>query len=214
MKKQKTMCKESLNEVREESYYSLEDLLNKHELESETLDFIIKKGDDIPIECFHEDRIALITRGAVMVYWKDENKEKLILDFKKEDEILRPAIVLDTTFTGEIYGKALTDVEIKLADRLYFCSIAGIDDKIGNLYYKLLGNDISSSHRQLKLLKNTNIEERYLCFLQWYKDVYNELTDRMVANFLGIHYTTLSRVKARILARERQNSATQAEIFP
>jgi CRP-like cAMP-binding protein len=68
-----------------------------------------------------------------------------------------------------------------------------------------LEEDIGSTYRQLRLLKEADVEKRYQIFLKEYKHVYNEISDRMIASFLGVHYTTLSRVKARLLEKSKLN---------
>ncbi len=160
----------------------------------------LEKNESIIPEFLHDDKITMVISGLIMMYWKDEEGNKIIIDFKRPGEILRAAANIDNSYTGDMYGVALKATEIRVLDRFFFCSCATNNDNISEFYYGLLKKDISSTYRQLKLHKETDLKKRYEIFLNEYKDIYNDVTDRMVANYLGVHHTSLSRLKAKIIA--------------
>ena len=99
-------------------------------------------------------------------------------------QLLRPAINIDSHKVGQLKACCLADTELLLIDRKSICACT-FEEELGTTYL------------QLKLLKEANLVKRYQIFLKEYKHIYNYVTDRMVANYLGVHHTTLSRIKRK-----------------
>ncbi len=156
-------------------------------------------------EAMNHKNVALILKGVVILFFENTDGTKTIIDFKSVGEVLRPAVELSEKKTGKLFAIAHSDTHIKIMNREFLCSCSLKSESVSTFYYGILMNDISSTYRQLKLLKEADLGKRYLIFLEEYKHIYNEISDRMIANYLGVHFTTLSRVKAKILAKERQN---------
>lgn len=184
--------------------YTFPDKIFKgHDLLNNSRVFQFLKSNYLPAPVINFHSFSLIKKGVIVLFWVNQNGSKTIIDFKKPGEVLRPAIGICTKKTGEIKAKTLLDTEIISIDRDYLCACIFKEDKIYDFYHQLLSDDISSTYRQLKLLKEVDIEKRYEIFLEEYKDIYNEVSDRMIANFLGVHYVTLSRMKSRLLSRAK-----------
>ena len=56
-------------------------------------------------------------------------------------------------------------------------------------------------YEQLLKLKDATLEHRYKFFLERYSKIYNRVSDRMIASFLGVHHTSLSRVKTKSILK-------------
>lgn len=165
-----------------------------------------RKDEFLTEEVMLHKNVSLITSGIVILFWKKEDGTRTIIDFKSTGDVLRPAVEVSENKIGKIYAQAHTDVEVTLLDRKFLCSCTTESVPITDFFLGVLINDISSTYRQLKLLKVADLKERYLTFLDEYKHIYNEITDRMIASYLGVHYTTLSRVKAKILEDEKSST--------
>lgn len=161
-----------------------------------------KKNDEIPVDFVKPENLPLVVKGVVMVYIEPFIDEKLIIDFKYSGQLLRPAINVDPSKVGQLKACCLADTELILMDRGFICSCTFEDEAISAFYYKLLEEELGTTYLQLKLLKEANLVKRYQIFLKEYKHIYNYVTDRMVSNYLGVHYTTLSRIKRKALALE------------
>ncbi len=186
-----------------ENYVFPLEIFEGQNLESNSTTLKFEKDETLPETIINHKIISIIEKGIVVIFWEDESKIKTIVDFKCEGEVLRPAIEVSSKKTGRFHAQSLTNSEITSIDRDFFCSCSIKKDEISDFYYGLLTEDISSTYRQLKLLKEADLEKRYETFLKEYKHVYNIISDRMIANFLGVHYTTLSRVKARLINKAR-----------
>ena len=180
-----------------------EQIFEGEDFEKNSMRNILKKEEQLPELIISDEKISIMIRGIVVLFWQDENGTKTIIDFKSAGEVLRPAIEIKKEKAGKFYAKALIDSEIISLNRHFFCECSISNKKIADLYYGVLTHDISSTYWQLKLLKEADIEKRYETFLKKYKNIYNQVSDRMIASFLGVHYTTLSRVKHRILEKSR-----------
>ncbi|MDM8161832.1 hypothetical protein QUH73_18595 [Labilibaculum sp. K2S] len=158
-----------------------------------------KKNARIPKLNLSPDYFSIITKGTIFLYWSKDQRHNTIINFKRKGEVLRPAIEIGSVKCGELYAKCLTPVTIYSIKRDHLCSCTFQDKKLSDFYFGLLTNDINSTYCQLKMLKEANIEKRYQIFKEEYADIFNTISDRMIANYLGVHYTTLARMKVRLL---------------
>lgn len=142
--------------------------------------------------------VCIVALGIVVSFWENEDGTRTILNFKTPGEVLRPAIEVSEHVTGEICSIAYTDVDIIILDRKYLSACSLKSKLVSTFFYDLLTNDINSTYRQLKLLKQADLRKRYELFLDEYKHISNRISDRMIASYLGVHYTTLSRLKSKI----------------
>ncbi|WP_421918722.1 Crp/Fnr family transcriptional regulator [Marinifilum sp.] len=179
------------------------DSMNKFDFEPNSNLLEFEKNDHVPKEIVKPNYFCIVLEGTVQLYWLEKYNKQTIIDFKRAGNALRPAIEIDQEKCGDMKAKFLSKGKLIAINRDYLCSITFKDDKISDLYYKLLTQDLSSTYLQLKMLKEESIEKRYLNFIEEYGDIYNGITDRMIANYLGVHYTTLSRMKVRLLEKQR-----------
>ncbi len=161
--------------------------------------FELDKNTELDEIILSHNKFSLILDGLIILYWIDKKGNKIIIDFKRNGDILRPAIDIAFKQEGKIYAKALNQTKLISLNREFVCKNTFTSDDISDFYYSLLTKDISSTYQQLQLLKEANIEKRYENFLNEYRDIYNLISDRMIASFLGVHYTTLARMKPRLL---------------
>lgn len=158
----------------------------------------LKKDTLISKKILSHNNFTIILKGIIVLYWKDDNNNTTIIDFKTTGQVLRPGIGISEERIGVIYAKAHTDVDLISIDAKFICSCALENNAISDFYYRGLSNDLNSTYIQLKLLKEADLEKRYEIFLEKYKSIYNDISDRMIASYLGVHYTTLARLKAKI----------------
>lgn len=140
-------------------------------------------------------------KGIVILYWKDDNNNSIIIDFKTIGQVLRPGIQINENKIGKMYAVAHTDIDLIILDSKFMCSCSFENKDISDFYYGALTRDLNFTYLQLKLLKESDLEKRYEIFLEEYKSIYNDITDRMIASYLGVHYTTLARLKAKLLSQ-------------
>lgn len=187
-------------------------IFNGFELDNNSDYKSFERDKILPEAVMDHKNVAIIENGIVMLFYKNADGTQTIIDFKSTGEVLRPAVELLENKTGKLYALAYTNTQIKMLNREFLCSCTFKSTMISDFYYGLLKEDISSTYRQLKLLKEADLGKRYLIFLEEYKHIYNEISDRMIANYLGVHFTTLSRVKARLLNREKKTKHNYNEV--
>lgn len=158
-----------------------------------------ERKTELNSEILHYSNISIIKKGLVVTYLLDEQGNEIILDFKSENQVLRPAVEMDQKKIGILKARCLKDTEIYTLKRELFCSHLS-DAQVSNYYYRLLDSDITSTYSQIKLLKISNLELRYKTFLSEYQHANNYITDRQIANYLGIHYTSLARMKKKLIS--------------
>ncbi len=175
------------------------DIFEGFGLKAASKNLSIKKGTVFSKDILSHKNFSLIIKGIVVLYWKDENGDSIIIDFKTTKQLLRPDIEINENRIGKIYAVAHTDVDLILLNSKFICSCALKNKAISDFYYGALTSELNFTYLQLKLLKESELEKRYKIFREEYKFIYNNITDRMIASYLGVHYTTLSRLKTKLL---------------
>lgn len=174
-----------------------------YDLKDVSQSFSFQKDEHLDGIIADHQSFSIVLSGIVILFWENEDGNRTIIDFRSAGEILRPVIEITERVVGKIYALAYTSVEVMVLDRKFMCECALENDEIDSYFYANLTNDINSTFQQLKLLKVANLEKRYEIFLNKYQHIYNEISDEMIANYLGVHYTTLSRMKARFWNRKK-----------
>ena len=194
----------STQTINELTGFQVDNLMNFN-FESFTKHLQFKKDENLPDSILRPENFTILAEGVILLYWLEDNNNKILFDFKRKGEALRPVIEIDKEKCGKIYAKCLTPVSLLSFERDRLCTCTFDDIDIANFYYGLLTQDLSSTYQQLKLLKEASIEKRYESFLREFGDIHNLISDRMIANYLGVHYTTLARMKVRLLEKEKNN---------
>lgn len=180
----------------------------EHNLDKESIIQKHKKGTEITELLRQEDHIYFITKGIVLVYRLQESGNISIIDFKSAGQILKPTIDIAEEDRGKIQYKAYQDSVIFAFNRsqLFFNKnyASKKDMLVSKFLTRIIENDIISIYRQLELFKETSLEKRYAMFIEMYSKIYNHISDRLISSFLGVHFTTLSRMKARYLSMSKK----------
>tara|TARA_R110002049_G_scaffold206269_1_gene376828 strand:+ start:79269 stop:79727 length:459 start_codon:yes stop_codon:yes gene_type:complete len=125
----------------------------------------LKKNTQFSKETLSHNNFTIIMKGIVILYWKDNNNNSIIIDFKTVGQVLRPGIEINEDITGKIYAIAHTDVEIISLDAKFMCACAIENNAISDFFYSGLTNDLNSTYRQLKLLKVSETLSHKVCKL-------------------------------------------------
>ncbi|MCV6629653.1 MAG: hypothetical protein OIF50_07325 [Flavobacteriaceae bacterium] len=187
--------------------YPLE-IFEEYDLKKEGLSLTFKKGTDISESIDTQQHITFITKGIVLVYRLQESGNISIIDIKSSGQILQPTIDISLEDKESTHFKAYSQTEICAFNRkqLFFNQKPACkkDKVVSNFLIRIIENDIKSIYRQLEFIKESSLEKRYQMFLERYGNIYNDISDRLIASFLGVHFTTLSRMKTRYFNLSQQ----------
>ncbi len=176
------------------------ELFNDFEFNGNSEVLSLKKDDVVDRNLLDPSNLVIIQKGIILLYWENIDNERTIIDFKSSGGWLYSSTYMKVE-VGELNNVCLVDTELMVIGKKFMCDCAFHSREISELYGCLFSDDINATYNQLKLLKEVNLEKRYLAFMKDYKDIYNHISDKMISSFLGVHPTTLSRIKRKLLIK-------------
>jgi len=150
--------------------------------------FFIKSGE-------RNEKIGYILAGVIRGYVLDEDGNEITTHFYQEEDILSGNFIPNVPSTMNL--QALEDCRVSMANYSVIMSHVNknqeITEIINRAFHKL-------NHRlQSRIISLSNLDstEKYSRFLEEYPNLINRIPHYLVANFLGITPTQLSRARKR-----------------
>lgn len=140
-----------------------------------------------------DTNIYFVESGSLRIFISDDVGEQIIR-FAYKDNIF---VALDSFLTGKSSGfsiQAIKKTVVKVISKQQFIRFLEIE-KNRNLWTKILENLVlQQMEREIDLLINSP-KERYERVLQRSPQLFQEIPDRYIANYLRMSAETLSRLK-------------------
>ncbi|MCB0511833.1 MAG: Crp/Fnr family transcriptional regulator [Bacteroidetes bacterium] len=140
-----------------------------------------------------DTNIYFVESGSLRIFISDDVGEQIIR-FAYKDNIF---VALDSFLTGKSSGfsiQAIKKTVVKVISKQQFIRFLEIE-KNRNLWTKILENLVlQQMEREIDLLVNSP-KERYERVLQRSPQLFQEIPDRYIANYLRMSAETLSRLK-------------------
>src|SRR5574338_489337 len=146
---------------------------------------------------------SYINKGCFRRYWIDEHGKEVIINFGFEEWWVGDLESFDNHVPSIYYVQALEDSEI-------FC----IDEKNLHLLFEAVPKfrvfdtkKIEKSHyamlKRLAQMQSASPEEKYLALIEKYPQVFQRVPLHYIASYLGIEPESLSRLRKRLLLKEK-----------
>jgi CRP-like cAMP-binding protein len=159
--------------------------------------FALKKGTYFIQEGRENNKMGFLTKGLVY-YYVYKNDEIAITDFTKEGEFVSEYHTFIQKKKAIHSIKAIEDCELLILDhdglQTFFAKIKE-GNKIGRM---VLEHRFAVIVTQLLSLYMHNPEQRYLNFIENYKDLSQRIPQYLVAAYIGVRPQSLSRIRNRI----------------
>lgn len=172
----------------------------RHKIEVKTF----KKGEQIPDKYLGPEAVSYIKSGIVILYWNTDKEKRIIVDFKSDSQLLKGILPVHYQKVGKLNARCLNTTKLFFIPRDVILNCFADNVSITQYFLPMLEEQNRHIYTQLKFLKTADLEERYLIFLKEYKHIYNQISDRMIASYLGVHYTSLSRIKAKLIEHQHE----------
>ncbi|UZR97929.1 Crp/Fnr family transcriptional regulator [Chondrinema litorale] len=157
------------------------------------------KGEQILMKGQTAKKIYFICEGILISQWIDELGNVHIKNFFLEGAFAGSKVSLLQETKSEFSIEAVTDGVIIEMDYSKYKKMIYENDDLKNFYIHYLEQKwvIENEKRQISFAAQ-NATERYLSFLQNYPDLQNRVPQRLIALYLGITPTQLSRIRKSI----------------
>lgn len=152
-------------------------------------------------ECFVQrgassDELALITRGGVKFSCPNEKKQERILAFAFEGDIVGSYIAARTNHPAPLDVCALEETILRVI-RISDCQSYFQRELDGTLYVRKFVEQLAAHHLQVIVsLFCTTPEERYKGLKARYPDIFQRVSLKDIAAYIGIRPETLSRMRS------------------
>lgn len=154
---------------------------------------IIDRNEFLKLSGSIDTNIYFVESGSLRIFISDDVGEQIIR-FAYKDNIF---VALDSFLTGKSSGfsiQAIKKTVVKVISKQQFIRFLEIE-KNRNLWTKILENLVlQQMEREIDLLINSP-KERYERVLQRSPQLFQEIPDRYIANYLRMSAETLSRLK-------------------
>lgn len=154
---------------------------------------VLERNEFLKVKGSIDTNIYYIEQGSLRVFVMDEYEEQVVR-FGYKDNLL---VALDSYLTGkpsDFYIQALKKTTVKVITKKQFTEFIHRENK-ANLWTEILENlVIQQLEREIDIL-TTSPKERYERVLKRSPQLFQEIPNRHIANYLRMSAETLSRLK-------------------
>lgn len=162
----------------------------------------VKKGTILLKEGQRSKDSYFVLKGCIRNYYIKEGEEKTTA-FYTELDALTPHCVV-TKAPSEYFISCLEDCIILIADTTMSAEVNSKFPKFQLMCGKLSEELLAKQQIDFDEFKTSSPEQRYLNLLQSRPDLIQRVPQHQLASFLGIKPQSLSRLRARILEKNKE----------
>ncbi|MCW9708955.1 Crp/Fnr family transcriptional regulator [Fodinibius salsisoli] len=139
-----------------------------------------------------------VEKGLLRFYSIDSAGKEHILEFAPEKWLVvdRASFYFDEP--SEFYIDAIEETTVTVLDEEFINIASEISPQFRKYNERILQNHIRHLQKRIGQLIGTSAKERYLDFIEQYKDVTARVPQWMIASFLGITPESLSRIRREL----------------
>lgn len=150
--------------------------------------FFVKVGQS-------NQKIGYLLSGVIRGFVYDQEGKEVTTHFYQEKDILSGNFIPNVASTLNL--QALEDCTVSMANYAEIMSYLNKNQEITNIINRAFEKMNQQLQSRLVALVNLDASKKYELFLQEYPNLINRIPHYLVANFLGITPTQLSRVRKR-----------------
>lgn len=143
-----------------------------------------------------------VLNGCLRVYYVLEGEEKTT-DFYTEIEALTPPCVINQT-PSDYYVSCVEDSILLVSNADMEAEVNSKFPKFEIMCRKLSEELLAKQRIDFDAFKTSSPEQRYLDLLQKRPDLFQRVPQHQLASYLGIKPQSLSRLRARILEKDKR----------
>ncbi|MCT4643734.1 MAG: Crp/Fnr family transcriptional regulator [Carboxylicivirga sp.] len=148
------------------------------------------------------DEIYFVTSGCVRLFYNNEGNEKTAF-FYTEGQF----ICAGESFTFNIPAienyEAIEDTELYIFSKASIIELTNNLPKMEVIARIATENELITYQKLVAFFITKSAEERYLDLLNTQKDLFQRVPQQYIASYLGVSPETLSRIKARVIKKQR-----------
>lgn len=161
-----------------------------------------KKGTILLKEGEKSNNSYFVLKGCIRTYYVIEGEEKTT-GFYTEMEVFTPPCVISKT-PSEFYISTVEDTILTISNPDMEVEVNSKFPKF-EIMCRMLSEELLAKHRiDFDEFKTSSPEQRYLNLLQKRPDLIQRVPQHQLASYLGIKPQSLSRLRARIIEKNKE----------
>jgi CRP-like cAMP-binding protein len=183
--------------------------LQSHKLASTAHKFVNDIEEHIPIQVRHYPKnsflisqndsctdIFFVRKGCIRSYVYDEDYNEVTLWFTFEGQVVISITSYVLELPSDVMVQALEDLEVVVITKEQLNKMYTLYPQTNPLVRSILENYLTHLAMRTVALQSTTAETRYYELLNEYPNIFQRISLRHIASFLGIKTETLSRIRA------------------
>ena len=158
----------------------------------------LKKGDLFIREGQRNQKIGQVLSGVMRAYVIDGEGNEITTHFYQENDMVLASFIPDVG--SQVNIQALENCKLTTGSFSEIMSYVNKNEEITQIINRAFHKLNGQLQSRLVALANLNSLEKYKLFLKEYPNLINRIPHYMIANFLGITPTQLSRARKQLVA--------------
>lgn len=147
-----------------------------------------------------------IVSGATRVYYIDQTGQEHVIQLGMTDWWTSDFSSFITQTKGILYTEALEKTEVLSFSYDQLQEVYRLVPGMERFFRLLIQKAYAAFQRRVLESLSMDAEERYLAFREFYPDMDQHLPQKYIASYLGMSAEFLSKIKKRIVEKQRSNS--------
>ncbi|WP_336069779.1 Crp/Fnr family transcriptional regulator [Mesoflavibacter sp. CH_XMU1404-2] len=159
-------------------------------------EFLIKEGEI-------KKEIFLIKKGLVRTYKVNDKGDEITTLIRYENQVIASPDIIFFNKPSEFYFEAFEPTEVIYMDYDVLQKLIDSNPKLEANRKFFLHNILKDLLKRVDSFVLLSPEERYLEFIKTHPDIINRIPNKHIANLLGITPVSLSRIRKRIVTKNK-----------
>ncbi len=149
-----------------------------------------------------DERVGLVFKGIFRGYYLKE-EEKISTWFSSESDIIASYMGLLSKAPSKLSYQALEDSTVFTLDYNKIREKAASNLAVMNFLLEILEKQLLESYQRIERYILRSPEERFKNLLENKPEIFNRVSQRMLASYVGVTPVSFSRIKARLTPRRK-----------
>lgn len=144
------------------------------------------------------NRVGFLTEGIMRVCYYDNKGNEITRCFVAHDNFIVDLNAFYNQLAASEYVEAVTDCKLVVLQREDFNEMAATIINWNDIFAKMGSSSLMRKLKTSQTMLGQEAKDRYLDFLQQYPGMANRVPLSMLASYLGITQSSLSRIRKNI----------------
>ncbi|WP_369817234.1 Crp/Fnr family transcriptional regulator [Pedobacter sp. Leaf194] len=158
----------------------------------------LKKGEYFSEANKNAKQVGFIVEGVIRVCYYGKNGEEYTRCFVREERFVVDSVSFFNDTPSSEYVEAVTDCTLLVFSKRSFAELSVAISNWNDIFTRILTDALMKKVQDSNTMLNQDATTRYLKFLELFPNMANRVPLSMLASYLGITQSSLSRIRKNI----------------